>query len=105
MKRILTILFVVVIAAVAVYIVFSEYELVRRKPHEGVRKPESVASETKESTALKKREEIYHLVASRLTLPHTETLLTPGLGARSPAVLLLEYPVTRFPQTCYRICC
>jgi hypothetical protein len=59
MKRILTIAFVVVIAVLAAYIVFSEYELVKRKPHEGISKPRPGASETKESAALKKREEIY----------------------------------------------
>jgi hypothetical protein len=61
-KRILTILFVVVIAAVAAYIIFWEFELVKRKPREGVGKPEPAirrVSETKESAALKKREEIY----------------------------------------------
>jgi hypothetical protein len=64
-KRILTIAFVVVIAAVAAYIIFSEYELVRRKPREGVGKPERIASETKESAALKKGEEIYRRAAEK----------------------------------------
>jgi hypothetical protein len=104
-KRILTIAFVVVIIVVAAYIIFSQYELVKRKPREGVSKPKPGVSETKESAALKKREEIYRSAASGVTLPHTEILLTPGLGARFPAILLPEYPVTRFSQTCYRICC
>jgi hypothetical protein len=59
MRRILTIALVVVILAVAAYIIFSEYELVKRKPREGVRKPKPGVSETRESAALKKREEIY----------------------------------------------
>jgi hypothetical protein len=64
-KRILTTAFVVVIAAVAAYIIFSEYELVKRKPREGVRKPKPGVSETKESAALKKREEIYRYAAEK----------------------------------------
>ena len=59
MKRSLTISLVVVILAVAAYIIFSEYELVKRKPREGVGKPKPAVSRTKESEALKKREEIY----------------------------------------------
>jgi uncharacterized protein YxeA len=62
MKRILAIALVVVILVVAAYVIFSEYELVKRKPRESVGKPESAVrriSETKESDSLKKREEIY----------------------------------------------
>jgi HEAT repeat protein len=58
----------VVILAVVAYIVFSEYELVKRKPRESVGKPESAVrriSETKESAALKKREEIYRRAAEK----------------------------------------
>jgi hypothetical protein len=55
----------VVILVVAAYIVFSEYELVKRKPREGVSKPKPGISETKESAALKKREEIYRSAAEK----------------------------------------
>jgi HEAT repeat protein len=65
MKRILIVALVVVILAVAAYIVFSEYELVKRKPREGVSKPKPGVSETKESEALKKREEIYRRAAEK----------------------------------------
>jgi hypothetical protein len=65
MKRILTIAFVVVIAVVAAWIVFREFEFAKRKPREGARKPKPGVSETKESTALKKREEIYGLAAEK----------------------------------------
>ena len=65
MKRILTIALVVVILVVAGYIIFSEYELVKRKSRESVGKPEPVVSETKESEALKKREEIYRRAAEK----------------------------------------
>jgi uncharacterized membrane protein YdfJ with MMPL/SSD domain len=65
MKRILIVAFVVVILAVVAYIVFSEYELVKRKSRESVGKPEPVVSETKESEALKKREEIYRRAAEK----------------------------------------
>jgi hypothetical protein len=70
-KKSLTIVLIVVIAVLAAYIIFSEYELVKRKPREGVGKPEPGVSETKEpaeagrSAALKKREEIYRLAAEK----------------------------------------
>ena len=65
MKRILTIAFVVVIGVLVVYIVFREYELVKWKPRESVGKPKQGVSETKESAALKKREEIYRLAGEK----------------------------------------
>jgi HEAT repeat protein len=65
MKRILTILFVVVIAAVAAYIIFWEFEVAKPKIRESVRKPEPVASETEEPDPLKNREEIYRLAAEK----------------------------------------
>jgi hypothetical protein len=55
----------VVIIAVVAYSIFSQYELVKRKPHEGVSKPKPGVSETKESAALKKREEIYRRAAEK----------------------------------------
>jgi uncharacterized protein YxeA len=65
MKKILIVALVVVIVVLAAYIVFSEYELVKRKPREGVGKPKPGVSETKESAALKKREEIYRRAAEK----------------------------------------
>jgi len=47
------------------YIIFSRYELMKRKPRESVGKQESVVSETKESAGLKKREEIYRRAAEK----------------------------------------
>jgi hypothetical protein len=65
MKRVPIVALVVVILAVMAYIIFSEYELVKRKPRESIRKVGPVVSETKESAALKKREEIYRLAAEK----------------------------------------
>jgi hypothetical protein len=64
-KKSLTIAFVVVIAAVAAYIVFREYRFAKLKTPEGVSKPKPGVGETKESAALKKREEIYRLAAEK----------------------------------------
>jgi hypothetical protein len=64
-KKSLTIALVVVIAVLAGYIIFSEYELVKRKPRESVSKPKPGVSETRESAALKKREEIYRRAAEK----------------------------------------
>jgi HEAT repeat protein len=64
-KKSLTIAAVGVIIAVAAYIVFSQYELVKRKPRESAGKPKPGISETKESAALKKREEIYRRAAEK----------------------------------------
>ena len=65
MKKSLTIVLIGVIVVLAVYIFFSEYELVKRKPSESVSKPKPGVSETKESVALKKREEIYRRAAEK----------------------------------------
>jgi hypothetical protein len=58
-------LLIVVIVVLAVYMVFRKYELVKRKPRESVGKPKPGVSETEESAALKKREEIYRSAAEK----------------------------------------
>jgi len=88
-KRILAIALVVVILAVAAYIIFSEYELTKRKPRESVGKPEPAVrrvSETKESAALKKWEEIYRLAAKKEKTDVSELLAS--LKDESPMVRL-----------------
>ena len=64
MKKSLTTVLIAIIAVLAVYIVFREYQFAKRKTGEGARKPESAVRKTKES-ALKKREEIYRRAAEK----------------------------------------
>ena len=65
MKKSLAIVLIVVIGVLAVYIVFREYQFAKWKSGEGARKQETAVRKTKESEALKKREEIYRRAAEK----------------------------------------
>jgi hypothetical protein len=64
-KKSLIIVLIGVIAALAAWIVFREYQFAKWKSREGAHKPEPAVRQTKESAALKKREEIYRSAAEK----------------------------------------